>query len=69
MPIPEPRPDEDRDEFLARCVLDDVMRDEFPDRNQRLAVCISQFEEGYDDEEAMSDYEKFMETIQKLRNE
>jgi hypothetical protein len=39
MPIPKPKPGENDATFLSRCVLDDTMRWEYPNRNQRLAVC------------------------------
>jgi len=41
MPLPKPRSDESRDEFLQRCMGDDTMNEEFPDRDQRYAVCNS----------------------------
>jgi len=31
MPIPKPKNDEDHDEFMDRCMGDDVMNDEYPD--------------------------------------
>lgn len=43
MPIPEPSSDESRSEFIERCMNDSTMEDEFPDRNQRLAVCESRW--------------------------
>ncbi len=46
IPIPEPRGDESRDEFISRCMGNDVMLDEFPDEGQRFAVCASQWERG-----------------------
>lgn len=39
MPQPKPRKTEDKDEFIERCMEDSVMKDEYPDRKQRLAVC------------------------------
>lgn len=44
MPLPQPRPDEEREEFLDRCMGDPTMVDEFPDSSQRFAVCVSQWE-------------------------
>jgi len=41
MPIPKPRKDEEKDEFISRCMGDDVMVQEYPDRTQRIAVCYS----------------------------
>jgi len=45
MPIPEPAPREGETEFMVRCMTDDVMVDEYPDRDQRLAVCYAQWRE------------------------
>jgi hypothetical protein len=42
MPLPKPGNDEDRQEFLERCM--DELEGEFPEQNQRYAVCISQWE-------------------------
>ena len=41
MPIPSKRKDEDKNKFMSRCMGDDVMRKEYPDRSQRSAVCMS----------------------------
>lgn len=41
MPIPEPKGTEKKSKFMARCVSDPVMRKEFPDIKQRIAVCLS----------------------------
>jgi hypothetical protein len=45
MPLPIPEPDEDREEFVARCMRDETMINEFANVNQRLAVCNTQYEE------------------------
>ena len=42
MPLPKPIKDESEDEFIARCMSDDVMVKEYPDEKQRIAVCYSQ---------------------------
>ena len=39
MPLPERKPNETHDEFLQRCIKDPVMVKEFPDTDQRRAVC------------------------------
>lgn len=41
MPIPEPS-GETRDEFIARCMRDQTMRDEF-EVKQRAAVCFQKW--------------------------
>ena len=43
MPLPKPSAGENQDDFVSRCVADDKVRTEYPDTDQRLAVCISQF--------------------------
>jgi len=43
VPLPEPTEAEDRNAFLNRCMRDDAMRDEYPDTDQRFAVCQSQW--------------------------
>jgi HK97 family phage prohead protease len=45
MPMPTPRGDEDRDEFMARCMGNETMLDDFPDQDQRAAVCLTQWRE------------------------
>ena len=44
MPLPNPKPKETKDDFLSRCVTDNVMRKEFPDGKQRFVVCLQQWE-------------------------
>jgi len=44
MPLPKPKDDETKQEFLDRCMGDDVMVTEYPDEKQRYAVCQSQWE-------------------------
>jgi hypothetical protein len=46
MPIPTPRQDEERSEFLTRCMDDTVVQTEFPEIEQRLAVCITQWDQS-----------------------
>ena len=43
MPLPTPKKDEKQDYFMARCMGDPTMRNEFPDEKQRDAVCLRQF--------------------------
>lgn len=49
MPIPTPTNDESKSEFIERCMSDSVMMDEFPDEDQRLAICSLQYEQDDDD--------------------
>ena len=42
MPLPTIKKDETRDQFIERCMQDTVMKKEYPDARQRLAVCAVQ---------------------------
>jgi hypothetical protein len=46
MPMPVPADDENRDDFVSRCMSDDVMRREYPAERQRYAVCLTQWTKG-----------------------
>ena len=43
MPLPTKNKDEDKSKFMDRCINNDVMKQEFSDIKQRIAVCLSQF--------------------------
>lgn len=43
MPIPKPRKDETKEEFMSRCMSDDVMKKEYDNASQRYAVCNTQW--------------------------
>jgi hypothetical protein len=45
MPLPTPTAKESKNEFIARCMSDSKTQSEFPDSQQRLAVCIAQYKE------------------------
>ena len=42
--MPIPKPGESQRHFIARCVIDNEARVDFPDANQRIAFCYSQYE-------------------------
>jgi len=46
MPLPTPNTYESDDDFIDRCMSDDVMIEDFKDEKQRLAVCSTQLEEN-----------------------
>ena len=50
MPIPTPKDNESKEQFIDRCMIDETMVAEYDD-DQRLAICIAQIEE----ERAISD--------------
>lgn len=45
MPIPAPGKEETREKFVSRCMSNSVMKSEFPENKQRLAVCFSKWKE------------------------
>jgi len=48
MPLPQPHPDETSDDFMQRCMANSTMVSEYPDNDQRLAVCIQQSKKEVD---------------------
>jgi HK97 family phage prohead protease len=44
MPIPTPNIDETNEDFIDRCMSDEIMVEDFEDEKQRLAVCNTQLE-------------------------
>lgn len=46
MPLPEPEPTEERNEFLQRCMSDETAVADFDDEKQRYAVCIRQWDKN-----------------------
>ena len=45
MPLPKPKPTESRNQFLSRCMADETSMTEYPDSEQRYAVCNSLLEQ------------------------
>jgi hypothetical protein len=46
MPIPEKKPNEDKQKFVARCMGSETMKKEYPDNKQRVAICLGQTRKG-----------------------
>lgn len=44
MPLPKPRTNESESDFFDRCIIDAEVRREFPETDQRIAVCSALFE-------------------------
>ena len=42
MPIPSRKKDEDKQAFVSRCMGDEVIKKDYPDSKQRIAVCLNQ---------------------------
>lgn len=45
MPIPKPQPNEKKEDFLQRCMSDEVMVQEY-ESQQRFAVCRMSYDEN-----------------------
>jgi len=43
MPIPTPQKDETKQEFIERCMSNDTMVKEYPNKGQRYAICLTQW--------------------------
>ena len=43
MPLPTPKPQEDRKDFMARCMGNSTMIKQYPNTDQRLAVWAVQY--------------------------
>jgi hypothetical protein len=46
MPLPTPNSGETNDDFLARCMQDETMLFEYPDEDQRFAICRNQLDKS-----------------------
>lgn len=46
VPLPKPSDIETDSEFISRCMSDEIMIDDFPEEDQRLAVCNAQWDES-----------------------
>lgn len=44
MPIPKPNNTETQKDFIQRCMNDNVMINEYPDKDQRYSICITQYD-------------------------
>lgn len=62
MPIPQPNPNEDKKDFVQRCVANEKMKSEYPNVEQRLAVCSSAFEERLAAKKVSFDYDDTLST-------
>jgi len=46
MPIPSPRGEQDKDNFVSSCMSNETMKKEFPNEKQRVAVCHSKYKQS-----------------------
>lgn len=60
MPIPKPRSNEEKKDFIQRCMSDSKMASEYTNTDQRLAVCSTSYEENLSkvNLESYTDYPK-----------
>lgn len=42
MPVPDKQSNEDKEKFVSRCMSSEIMKQEYPDSKQRVAVCLGQ---------------------------
>lgn len=68
MPLPKPNDGEAREAFISRCMADNSMNSEFPDRQQRYAVCVRQFErkQAAEEAEGREKPDKYLDTVVKV---
>lgn len=45
MPIPEKKTNEDKQKFVQRCMSNETLKKEYPDPQQRIAVCLGQIKQ------------------------
>jgi len=48
MPLPKPKASESRKDFMQRCMSNSTSVSEFPNTDQRLAVCSKQYRDNYE---------------------
>jgi len=61
MPIPERKDGEDRKAFMSRCMSDSNMKKEYPENDQRVAVCVGKATSDLDYVEA-ADFQIYFES-------
>ena len=61
MPIPKPNKKEKKNDFISRCMGNDVMKKEYKDDKQRSAVCYSQWEKKNKSEGTIMNLRKKLE--------
>lgn len=50
MPLPKPKKNESHDDFMDRCMSDNVMKEEYEDEKKRYAVCQTQWDNSRSNE-------------------
>jgi len=67
MPIPAPHKDEDKKDFMDRCMSDDVMVKEYPDNRQRYAICQTSWDKKESKNMGINDIEKRTFDLDEIR--
>jgi len=49
MPLPTPNKEENKQDFISRCMSDEKMKEEFEGNGQRYSVCERQWGESKDE--------------------
>jgi len=62
MPIPKRKKEEDKTSFVSRCMGDKVMKKDYPDNKQRVAICLDQATADCDCVEA-ADFRLIFDTV------
>ena len=68
MPLPRPRKGETQKKFISRCMSNDVMNSEFPDEDQRAAVCHSQWRRAKNNSGGLQFNKKSGPRVNRLRH-
>jgi len=56
MPLPKPNDKEKKSDFISRCMSSDIVKKDFDDSKQMLAVCYSQFEDAKKESKASAEF-------------
>lgn len=55
MPLPTPKDNESKNEFISRCISELTHMDEFKSKAQRIAVCYTQWDKTNNEKEDKND--------------
>lgn len=69
MPIPSKKKGEDKNAFMQRCMGNEKMQKEYPDNQQRVAICMSKAVEDLSYVEAMDFQLSYAKNQQEMEDE
>jgi hypothetical protein len=55
MPLPNPKKEEEKNEFISRCMSDKNIKKDFQNNDQRVAVCYSLFKKAKKNQESSAE--------------